>query len=95
MRLSLLAAGVRGTAVESGAEYEVRRIVQDSRQARPGDLFVAIRGERVDGHDFATVAANRGAALGLEHAVPHPSSTACLHLGDSRAALGPCLRREQ
>ena len=88
MRLSLLAAGVRGTAVESGAEYEVRRIVQDSRQAGPGDLFVAIRGRRVDGHLFAPIAADRGAALALEHAVPHSSSAACLHLRDSRAALG-------
>lgn len=42
------AAGLSGVAV-------------DSRQVRPGDLFVAIRGARVDGHDFARDAAARGA----------------------------------
>ncbi len=30
----------------------VRRISTDSRQVQPGDLFVALRGERFDGHDY-------------------------------------------
>jgi UDP-N-acetylmuramoyl-tripeptide--D-alanyl-D-alanine ligase len=34
----------------------------DSRAIRPGDLFVAIRGERFDGHDFAQAAIAGGAA---------------------------------
>lgn len=38
------------------------RAVIDSRQVRPGDLFVALPGERVDGHDFAAVAVAAGAA---------------------------------
>ena len=33
-----------------------RRAVIDSRQAGPGDLFVALPGERHDGHDFAAEA---------------------------------------
>ncbi|MCX8996469.1 UDP-N-acetylmuramoylalanyl-D-glutamyl-2,6-diaminopimelate--D-alanyl-D-alanine ligase [Rhizobiaceae bacterium BDR2-2] len=35
----------------------------DSRSVKPGDAFFAIRGERVDGHDFAGVAMANGAAL--------------------------------
>lgn len=34
----------------------------DSRSVRPGDLFVALKGERVDGHDFITKAIEAGAA---------------------------------
>lgn len=40
-------------------------VVIDSRQVEPGALFVALGGERVDGHDFATAAVARGAALVL------------------------------
>ena len=51
------------------------KVVTDSRQAEPGSLFVALPGERVDGHDFATTAVERGAAAvlvtrPLELAVP-------------------------
>ncbi|MEX2032743.1 MAG: Mur ligase domain-containing protein, partial [Dehalococcoidia bacterium] len=38
------------------------RAVIDSREARAGDLFVALLGERVDGHDFAARAVASGAA---------------------------------
>jgi UDP-N-acetylmuramoyl-tripeptide--D-alanyl-D-alanine ligase len=38
-----------------------RRAVVDSRAAEPGDLFVGLRGSRVDGADFAAAALERGA----------------------------------
>ncbi len=37
----------------------------DSRQAIPGGLFVALRGERLDGHDFVMDAFRRGASFAL------------------------------
>ena len=43
----------------------------DSRQVIPGSLFVAIPGERVDGHDFVADAFQHGASFALiEHAIP-------------------------
>ncbi|MDL2219360.1 UDP-N-acetylmuramoyl-tripeptide--D-alanyl-D-alanine ligase [Ruminococcaceae bacterium OttesenSCG-928-O06] len=38
-------------------------VVTDSRAAAPGCVFVAIKGERVDGHDYAAEALAKGAAL--------------------------------
>jgi UDP-N-acetylmuramoyl-tripeptide--D-alanyl-D-alanine ligase len=47
------------------------RVVTDSREVEPGDLFLALRGERVDGHDFVAEAAERGAsAVVVERKVP-------------------------
>jgi UDP-N-acetylmuramoyl-tripeptide--D-alanyl-D-alanine ligase len=38
-----------------------RHVVSDSQRVRPGDLFVALRGEHHDGHDFVADALARGA----------------------------------
>lgn len=46
----------------SGQETLVTGVAIDSRQVEPGDLFVCIRGERSDGHDFVDAAAASGAA---------------------------------
>ena len=46
-------------------EGEITRVITDSREAGPGTLFVALPGERVDGHDYI----NRALAAGAEAAV--------------------------
>jgi len=43
----------------------ITRVVIDSRRAEPGDLFVAIRGERFDGHDFVDRAFVGGAVAAV------------------------------
>jgi UDP-N-acetylmuramoyl-L-alanyl-D-glutamate--2,6-diaminopimelate ligase len=89
VKLSELAARVPGAELESGPDAEVREVVQDSRRAGPGRLFVAVRGERVDGHDFAGDAARQGSAVALERGdVPLPPGVPVLRLSDSRWALG-------
>ncbi|MFN2459608.1 MAG: UDP-N-acetylmuramoyl-L-alanyl-D-glutamate--2,6-diaminopimelate ligase [Candidatus Velthaea sp.] len=46
-------------------------IVTDSRAARPGALYVALRGERMDGHSFAGAAVANGAVVVVaEHEMP-------------------------
>lgn len=44
-----------------GDDAPVVRISIDSRSLKPGDLFVALRGDRFDGHDFAAAAVSSGA----------------------------------
>jgi UDP-N-acetylmuramoyl-tripeptide--D-alanyl-D-alanine ligase len=49
----------------------ITEAVVDSRQAIPGGMFVALTGERVDGHDFVAEAFRRGALFALiEHEIP-------------------------
>jgi UDP-N-acetylmuramoyl-tripeptide--D-alanyl-D-alanine ligase len=65
-------------------------VVVDSRAARPGGLFVAIKGERVDGHDFAGGAVAAGAVAALaERPVGAP---AVVVPGDAVTALGRLAR---
>lgn len=42
-----------------------RWIERNSKAVQPGDLFIAIRGERFDGHDFVSEAAGNGATAAL------------------------------
>jgi UDP-N-acetylmuramoyl-tripeptide--D-alanyl-D-alanine ligase len=46
----------------SGTEMITGGVEFDSRRVQPGGLFVALPGERVDGHDFAAAAMAAGAA---------------------------------
>ncbi|WP_420629941.1 UDP-N-acetylmuramoyl-tripeptide--D-alanyl-D-alanine ligase [Candidatus Leptofilum sp.] len=49
----------------TGHEPAVSRVVMDSREAVPGSLFVATKGEMVDGHEFVTAAFKQGAIAAL------------------------------
>ena len=48
-----------------GVEAQIYRVVTNSRAIRAGDLFVALRGERFDGHAFVTQAAEGGAVAAM------------------------------
>ena len=52
MSLQQVIAFTGGRLITGGGEASFARVITDSRQARPGDLFVALLGERFDGHDF-------------------------------------------
>lgn len=59
----------------SDSSTKITSVVTDSRQASEGSLFVAIKGERVDGHDYVNQAARAGACAAL---VEHPVEGAVL-----------------
>ncbi len=81
--------------IRSGAAGLMVKIVcTDSRSAKPGDLFFAIKGEKFDGHEFlGEVVAKGVAAVVVEKAKaqslkPGVQSAAVLVVEDVRAALG-------
>ncbi len=87
MRLSLqqLAQVVDGRLI--GADVEITGLCHDSRQIQPGDLFVALPGAHVDGHQFVARACRDGAAAAL---VRTAVETECpqLVVSDPRSAMG-------
>lgn len=54
----------------TGLEEVVTSVITDSRKVQPGGVFVAIKGERSDGHAFAKTALEQGAvAVVAEHEI--------------------------
>ncbi|MBU1395024.1 MAG: UDP-N-acetylmuramoyl-tripeptide--D-alanyl-D-alanine ligase [Gammaproteobacteria bacterium] len=86
MRLSE-AAAMLGVPF-GGVDAEVLRVSTDSRTIQPGDLFIALRGEKFDGGRFAAQALQRGAAGVVLDAAQAPDMTAAIRVDDTRLALG-------
>jgi UDP-N-acetylmuramoyl-tripeptide--D-alanyl-D-alanine ligase len=63
--LTEVAKAVGASAEPQHEEIRVRRVTTDSRDAGPGDLFIAIPGERFDGHHFIGDATGKGAVACL------------------------------
>jgi len=72
--MELLSAAARRLKITlQGADVRYLRVVTDTRAIQPGDLFVALKGERFDAHDFVAEAASKGAIGALvSHAVDAP-----------------------
>jgi UDP-N-acetylmuramoyl-tripeptide--D-alanyl-D-alanine ligase len=54
-----------GGWISCGDETVIEKVTTDSRTLRPGELFVALRGQNFDGHNFVERAARAGAAGAL------------------------------
>ncbi|HEX7384838.1 MAG TPA: UDP-N-acetylmuramoyl-tripeptide--D-alanyl-D-alanine ligase [Burkholderiaceae bacterium] len=66
----------------------IARVHSDTRTLRPGDLFVALEGERHDGHDFLGQALAAGAAAALARHGLVAAGLDGLLVADTRRALG-------
>ncbi len=78
-----------GTAVGGNPRFE--GVSTDTRTLASGELFIALRGENFDGHEFLDVAAERGAAavmVNAEWADGHALALPALQVADTRLALG-------
>lgn len=84
--LSEIAAAVGGRVI--GPACSIRAVVTDSRAITQGCLFVALRGERFDGHQFVGEAARQGAAAVLVDREPEPGGPPAVLVANTRAALG-------
>ena len=71
-------------------ETLITSLCTDSRKIEPGCLFIAIRGETNDGHDYLLEAASKGAAAALVDHEPNDrqSNLHYLLVNDTRRALG-------
>jgi UDP-N-acetylmuramoyl-L-alanyl-D-glutamate--2,6-diaminopimelate ligase len=92
MRLGELVSALDGAVELPGPwrQREVTNLVQDSRKASPGAVFVAVRGFHSDGHQFISQAVRQGAAAVIAEEgvrVEAFSDTPVIRVPDSRRAL--------
>ncbi len=79
--------GLTGARGDAPARVLISSVVVDSRQARAGALFVALRGETRDGHAFIPDAFQRGAAVVIaESRVKEQGLGPSVHLFDTGVA---------
>jgi UDP-N-acetylmuramoyl-L-alanyl-D-glutamate--2,6-diaminopimelate ligase len=87
MQLKTLVAALSPRQVIGPLDRVVESIAYDSRRVQRNGLFVALRGEKVDGHQFIDQAVEKGATvLVTEHEVQSPRAT-CLVVENTRSAL--------
>lgn len=88
VKLGRLVRGVDGVLSEGAAGLEITGLACDSRAVRPGDLFIALPGEKTDGGLFIEDAARRGAVAVLhEKGVRPPRDLAGVCVGRARPAM--------
>jgi UDP-N-acetylmuramoyl-tripeptide--D-alanyl-D-alanine ligase len=89
--LQFIATACSGELQAGSPEATAHRVCTDSRNIQRGDLFVAIAGERFDGHNFLQEAADLGAAAAMvsrERVTAAIGDLPLIKVGDTRQALG-------
>ena len=81
-------ANMVGGRVLSGGDLTTHSVVIDSREAKPDSVFFAIKGERLDGHDFVPQALQTALGAGVSQ-VPSelPPDKGIIQVGDTTLAL--------
>ncbi|MPW15987.1 UDP-N-acetylmuramoyl-tripeptide--D-alanyl-D-alanine ligase [Paraburkholderia sp. CNPSo 3157] len=83
------AAVIPGATVTGDESVSFDGISTDSRTCGPGDLFVALKGDRFDAHDFLADVAARNVSAVLVARTPENFNVPALRVpGDTRTALG-------
>jgi len=93
MSLAQAHALLPGSLLLGDGQIRIARVHTDSRSLQAGDLFVALRGERFDAHDFLPQARAAGAVAALAEQGLQAAGLPGLQVADSRAALGALAAR--
>lgn len=88
--LSQLHAWVVGSRLENDAAFS--GVSTDSRRVETGNLFIALRGERFDAHEFLDEVVAQGASAIMVERIPEELSIPALVVPDTRVALGEIAR---
>lgn len=88
MTLQQIAHWLPGAVLVGDAGVRVHRVHTDTRSLQPGDLFVALKGERFDAHDFLAQAVQQGAVAALAQHGLEQAGLPGLQVPDTKLALG-------
>src|SRR5471032_2617084 len=86
MTFSELTQALSARVVSSDCSFDGVSI--DSRNIKPGQLFIALAGPRFDGHDYLNDVADKGAVAALVEREVAGSALPQLRVNDTRQALG-------
>jgi UDP-N-acetylmuramoyl-tripeptide--D-alanyl-D-alanine ligase len=91
---------VKGTLLSGDPEAVLAGISTDTREIKKDEVFIALRGENFDGHNFIPAAVQKGAVCVViddESKIPENLSAAVIKVGDCLTALGEfaCYWRHQ
>lgn len=84
-------AATGGKILREGKRAIAGEVITDSGKVTRGSVFVALKGERFDGHDFLREAVDRGAACLVVHKEPgvlRPKEATVIRVADTLRALG-------
>jgi UDP-N-acetylmuramoyl-L-alanyl-D-glutamate--2,6-diaminopimelate ligase len=91
MRLERLLSAIEVQTFHGSPGAEIKGIAYDSRAVKPGFLFVALRGQRLDGHDYVKEAIQNGAVSLVQEydrgGKGIDAEVTTIKVKDSRAAL--------
>ncbi len=88
MKLTKLLERLEYRCINGSADIEIDQVVNDSRKAGRGSLFICIRGAVVDGHTFVDAVVKQGAkALVVEEEVAVPADVTVIKVADTRYAM--------
>ena len=88
MKLTQMLECLEYEVAQGSADIEVTELVNDSRKAGPGCVFVCISGAVSDGHSYVEdVTAKGAAAVIVERPVEAPEGVTVIHVDDTRYAL--------
>ncbi|MDP2262456.1 MAG: UDP-N-acetylmuramoyl-tripeptide--D-alanyl-D-alanine ligase [Hydrogenophaga sp.] len=95
--LAHLLGQLGGARITGTLPATITRVHTDTRSLQAGDLFVALKGERFDAHDFLPQAQAQGAVAAIAHAGLAAAALPGVEVPDTRLALGELARlwREQ
>ena len=91
MDLGFAVSACGGELLKGSPAASFQRVNTDSRQAQPGDLFIALSGERFDGHEFVAEVVQKGAiAVIVEkgHKLAALPECAVIQVTNARQAFG-------
>lgn len=91
MKLNQLIKDCQPVQIVGEEDREVKSVQIDSRRVQPGDLFVALRGTQVDGHEYIEKAIGQGATAVVCESLPQHVSEDVTYLvyPDTELAVGP------
>ncbi len=88
MKLTKLLERLDYEIINGSEDVEITEVVNDSRKACEGSLFICVRGAVADGHTFVPAVVSQGAkAVVVEEEVQVPAGVTVIKVSDSRYAM--------